>query len=144
MAKLSWISNPTRINVRGLLPPAQFLPVVICRRDIQSINSIPSTFFDLPPYIQQGISIERAGLTTTLITPHISILSYGPFSVYCLLLPRLTTKKLLNYRVVGTWGAGGLQILVAIEEKLSPSKEKDTHCYFTRLHLRIMGPFQSF
>ena len=107
MAKLSWISNPTRINVRGLLPPAQFLPVVICRRDIQSINSIPSTFFDLPPYIQQGISIERAGLTTTLITPHISILSYGPFSVYCLLLPRLTTKKLLNYRVVGTWGAGG-------------------------------------
>ena len=107
MAKLSWISNPTRINVRGLLPPAQFLPVVICRRDIQSINSIPSTFFDLPPYIQQGISIDRAGLTTTLITPHISILSYGPFSVYCLLLPRLTTKKLLNYRVVGTWGAGG-------------------------------------
>ena len=46
---------------------------------------------------------------------------------YCL-LPFFASfwrqKKLLNYGVVGTWGTGGLHILVAIEAKNSPLKEK--------------------
>ena len=50
---------------------------------------------------------------------HTALLLFTAF--FCLVL---TTKKLLNYGVVGTWGTGGLHILVAIEAKNSPLKEK--------------------
>ena len=63
--------------------------------------------------------------TTILLAPQICIPSYDPAAAYCLLLPRLTTRKatqLQGRRNMG--GRGGLQILVAIEAKHSPSKEK--------------------